>query len=683
MTIKKSFCHLCLAECGINITVKDDKFIKITPDFDDIVSKGYICEKSQKLINFQQNSERITSPLKKSNGKFVPISWAQAIDEISTKLKLITNDIMYMAPLSPSYFLNTDYSYELMSMLGVKFISNVHSTEKAYTLFAHQFFFRSSVYPQRTETQTLIIIGQNPWITQHYPRARTILIDIKNNPNRNLIVIDPIESETAKRADYHFKLKPGTDAWMLSALIKLIIETGAVDNNFILSQTTNFGKLKEYFSKINLDEYLEICGISKEQLTQLVSIIRTSSSVAVDMGNGICHSLFPLANNYLIVLLYLLTGNYQKNGAMQSVQSLFNPQNYMHEKKTPLTNQMQLNGIMPAAAIANNLNFKCVIIDNCNPAARLPNSNKFKHALPNVDLIIALDSFMSASASQADYILPTPTFFERYECVNSEHPINRTLQISKPVVPPPYYAKSSNEIYNLILEKLNLLDNPLADQIINKYTSDRKEFYNSLIDVVNNGTPILYYILRKTVGLEYQIPELSIVWAWLLKHNLKAHDLNEAVKLTNNYVDQLDKTGQVQIETNTTQTHLIDLCPPLLLSSLKFSQSRLTNPDYNFILQCGYRQKTSVNEVIKNLNDPILEINVDDAKLLDIKDHEQILLQTRLTELIIKCKLVNTMQTGLIRISNHSIINRLTSDDNVDYLSPQYKLVFANIRKLH
>lgn len=682
MTVKKSFCHLCLAECGINITVEDNKFIKINPDFNDPVSRGYVCEKSQKLINFQQSDDRVTSPLKKLNGVFVPISWEQAINEISIKLKSCLDSVMYMAPLSPSYFLNTDYSYELMSMLGVKFISNVHSTERAYMLFTHQSFFKSAIYPQRQEAQTLIVIGQNPWITQHYPRARIILKDIKNDPTRNLVVVDPIESETAKIADHHLKLNSGTDAWMLSALIKLLIENDAIDHNFIQQQTQNFDKLKEHFLKIDLDEYLKICGISKEQLMQIVTIFKTSESVAVDMGNGICHSLFPLANNYLVVLLYLLTGNFQKNGSMQSCETLFRPQTYMIEPRTPQTNQKQLNGVMPAATIANNLNFKCVIIDNCNPARRLPNSQKFKNSLSEVDLVIALDSFMTASTTQADYVLPTPTFFERYECVNVEHSDNKTIQLSRPVLPTPSFAKSSNEIYNLILERLDLIDHQLVNQLIKQYHDAPDEFYDKLIDIVNNGTPILYYVLQKTIGSEYQIPELSIVWSWLFKYNLSIYDLPTAVKTTNEYVTQLDTSGAVQIKNDTKQTHVIDLCPSFLLTTLKFSQSRLTEPGYSFILHCGYRQKSSLNEVIKNNSDPILEISVDDAAILNLVNNEQVLLQTKLTELKIKCKLVNNMQTGLIRIANHPIINELTFDDNIDYLNPQYKTVFANIRKI-
>lgn len=682
--VKKSFCHLCLAECGIKVTVDDNKIIKISPDFDDPVSQGYVCEKSQKLIGYQHSSDRITSPLKKINGTFVPISWDQAIDEISTKLKpyIDSNSIMYMAPLSPSYFANTDYSYELMSMLGVNFVSNVLSTEKAYTVLTHQYFFKSTVVPLRTEAQTTIIIGQNPWITQHYPRARTILNDIKNNPMRQLIVIDPVETETAKIANYHLKLKPGTDAWLLSALIKLLIETGGVDYKFINEHTLNFNKIQEHFAKINLDDYAKICGISIDNLVQLANIIKTSKSVAVDMGNGICHGLFSFADNYLIALLYLITGNYQKTGGMQSFNSLFIPQNYMEGKHTPTTNQMQLHGAMPAPLISNNLNFKCVIIDNCNPSTRLPNIKKFKQSLAAVELVIALDSFRSDSTADADYVLPTPTFLERYECVNSVHPDNKVLQLSTPAVVPPSYAKTTNEIYELILEKLNLIDKKLVNQLIDLYQTNHSEFYNSLIELASNKTPILYYVLRQTIGVNYQTPILSIVWSWLLKYNLRDYKLVDAVVATDKLINTLDKNNIVQIDTSTTQNHLIDIAPQILLATLKLSEKRLSDSEYKFVLQCGYRQKSSLNEVIKNTNDPILEINIDDALAMNLVDNEQVSLKTKLTELKIKCKLVNNMQSGLLRVSNHSVINQLTVDDNVDYLSPQYKFVFANIRKI-
>lgn len=682
-SIKKSFCHLCLAECGIKITVEDNKFAKISPDFDDPISQGYVCEKSQKLIGFQHNTDRITGPLKKIDGAFVPISWEQAIDEISIRLKPYLNQTMYMAPLSPSYSASTEYSYELMAHLGVKFASNVLSYEKAYTLLTHQFFFNVHVTPDRQETQTLILIGQNPWVTQHYPQARKILNNIKNDPTKTLIVIDPADTETAKIATYHLKLKPGTDAWLLSAIIKLLIETGGVDYNFINKQTLNFDNVRDHFSNLDLTEYLKICGVDLDNLIQIVNIIKTSKSVSIDMGNGICHSPFPFANNYLIILLYLITGNYQKLGTMQSAVSLSSSQNYLMEGKTPITKQMQFNGIMASPLISNNLDFKCVIIDNCNPVSRIPNSKKFKEVLEKVELVIALDSFMSASTAQADYILPTPTFFERYECVNSIHSENGTLQLSVPAVPPPIYAKHANEVYELILEKLNLRDKQVENQLIEQYHNNPTGFYNNLIKIKTDKTPILYYILQKTIGLKHQTPISSVVWTWLLQYNLKENDLLNAVTLTNKLINQFDKTGSIKINNRIIQTHQIDLSPSFLLSTLTLSKNRLIDSEYNFVLQCGYRQKISLNEVIKNTNEPILEISTNDATDLNIKDNDIVLLETRLTKIKIKCKLINNMQKGLLRIPNHAIINQLTDDNNVDYLSPQYKFVFANIRKIN
>ena len=78
-----------MAYCGINVTLDDKKIIKVVSNFDDPVSQGYICEKAQKLIGYQHNKDRITTPLKKINGEFSPISWEQAIGEITYKLKVL------------------------------------------------------------------------------------------------------------------------------------------------------------------------------------------------------------------------------------------------------------------------------------------------------------------------------------------------------------------------------------------------------------------------------------------------------------------------------------------------------------------------------------------------------------------------------------------------------------------
>jgi anaerobic selenocysteine-containing dehydrogenase len=673
--IKKSFCHLCLAECGINVTVQDNNIIKVAPDFDDPVSQGYICEKSQRLIEFQSSPDRITSPLKKVNGEFIPISWEQAIDEVAIDIKPHLNSILYMAPLSPSYNATTLYSYELMVKLGVRYATNVLSFEKAYSLVTHQLFFTTGVIPNKQKAQTLIVIGQNPWITQHYPRARKILNDIKNDTARTLIVVDPVVTETANIADKHVKIAPGTDAWLLTAIIKKLIMDKAIDIEFIATHTSNFDKVNQHFAKVNLDECLSICNISYHQLTTIVNIIKDSESIAIDSGNGICHSMFPFANNYLIILLYLLTGNYQKPNSMESMNSVLSCiSHYLIATQTP-TNKPQCGGVISGSLITDNLNFGCVIIDNSNPVNRVPNATRFKSQLEKVPLVIVLDSFMTASAKMANYILPTPTFLERYECVNTFHAGNGMLQLSRPVLTKSY-TKSTNEIYELLLAKLNLLP-----EIKNKEI-DTVKFYTDLLVMFEQRIPEVYYILRNTIGLNYQTPLLAIVWWELFRYNINI-DVDTAFELTTNQIKQLNDIGSVNINTHIQQLHRIDLAPSFLLSTLKLPKQRIHNLQYKFVLQCGYRQKTTMNEVIKPTTDPLLEIAEADATNLGIVDTEQVLLETSLTTIVLTCKLVSNSQPGLLRIANHPIINQLTNDNNIDYLSPQYKFVFANIRKIN
>ncbi len=673
--IKKSFCHLCLAECGIKVTVENNHIIKVAPDFDDPVSQGYICEKSQKLIEFQSSPDRITSPLKKVNGEFIPISWEQAIDEIAIDIKPHLNSILYMAPLSPSYNATTLYSYELMAKLGVQYATNVLSFEKAYSLVTHQLFFTAGVVPNKQKAQTLIIIGQNPWVTQHYPRARKILNDIKNDTARTLIVIDPSITETANLADIHVKIAPGTDAWLLTAIIKKLITDDFIDNEFITLHTSNFDKVNQHFAKVNLDECLAICNISYNQLTTIVDIIKDSESVAIDSGNGICHSMFPFANNYLIILLYLLTGNYQKLNSMESMNSVLSCiSHYLIATQSP-TSKPQCGGVISSSLITDNLNFGCVIIDNSNPVTRVPNATRFRSQLEQVPLVIVLDSFMSASAKMADYILPTPTFLERYECVNSFHAENGMLQLSKPILTASY-TKSTNDIYELLLAKLNLLPE------INNREIDTVKFYTDMLAMFKQRIPKVYYILRNTIGLNYQTPLLAIVWWELFRYNINI-DIDTAFELTTNQIRQLNDIGSVKINTHTRQIHRIDLAPSFLLSTLKLPKQRIHNPQYKFVLQCGYRQKTTMNEVIKPTTAPLLEIAEEDAINLGIVDNEQVLLETSLTTMVLTCKLVSNSQQGVLRIANHPIINQLTNDNNIDYLSPQYKFVFANIRKIN
>lgn len=679
-----------MAYCGINVTLDDKKIIKVVSNFDDPVSQGYICEKAQKLIGYQHNKDRITTPLKKINGEFSPISWEQAIGEITDKLKVLKQKdrILYMAPAYFEY--KSVYKYELMRKLGAKFVTNVFSMEKMYPKIVEEALLHTHVEPDIINSQVHIVIGQNPWVTQHYPRARKILLDIKNNPDRKLIVIDPCDTDTTKISDGHLKINPGTDAWVMIALIKLLIDNNYIDSDFINLRTKNYNKISQYFSQVDLTECLDMCGISYGQLLEIARIIHQANGVSIISGNGICHTPNALANNYLFCLLYLLTGNYQKSGGMISINRTINhgmiSDHYYIEPTVPWGSQKQFSGVTSASFIVDNLyidedrHFDCVFIDNNNPIGRFPDSNKLISQLDKIDLVVALDSFKTISTEVADYILPVPTFLESYEMTAST--VANLARLSEPVLSSE--QPTAERIYEIFIEKLDLIDHKTIKKLIEKFSRDKEQFFKILLDKYKNKEPIVYYVLYRTVGLRYKNPIVSLIWWKIFIIFNEKNSIIRALEIADTAINQMDDKGwtQVDLPINTNQEK-IDLTGTYLLRSLHSLNSTLTDPNYKFVLQCGYRQKDSMNCMVPNTKIPLLDVNSEDLKSMDIEDGDEVILQTESAEIQIKCKSDKNLQSRLIRITNHAIINKLSNTKNKDYLNPQYKFVFANIRKIN
>ena len=700
-TIKKSFCYLCLADCGINVSLdKQDQIIKITSDFNDPVSQGYICEKAQKLKEHQTSEDRIISPLKKINGNFVEITWEQALDEISQKLKDIimlgkADRIFYMAPTVAMNEIAKLTNKELMATLGARYCTDIFSAERMHKHVIDSMFYSQKIDPDRKNCQTLIVIGKNPWVTNQHAKARKLLNDIKNDPNRNLIVIDPCTTETSMIADIHIKIKPGTDAWFLSALIAILINDGFIDQNYVDQNLENYHVLQDHFSKLDIDNYLMICGIDRSVIDQLISIIVNSDGLAFDPGNGIDHSVYPYSVFYLLNLLIHITGNYQKQGGMIPIFGFLPDDDHFTQTKSPLTNQMQLRGVTSFSILSENLyiddqnKFNAVIIDSTNPAVRVPNRNTFKKQLAKIDLVVALDSFHTETTRLADYVLPITTFFENYELVGNDNFNYGHVQLSRPILAKPSFAKHSREIYEELLIRLGIIDNSQDNNRYEEYSKDSNKFLLDLYEKTKAGQiRNNLYILRKTLGTKYADPIIAMAWWYVFLFNIRYSPnttVSNLIDYTHEQIDQLASTSIVHVLKNIDTQILrtdkkINLTPGYTKTLLKLNQSRIHSDKFLFRLMCGYRQKETFNGLVRSNDPPYVEINIDDAKELGIFEGSIVTLTTENESIDLQARINQNIQSKTLRMPNSPILNILTADSNVDYINPQYKYVFADIK---
>jgi anaerobic selenocysteine-containing dehydrogenase len=693
---KKGFCMFCISECGILAEIRNNKILKIHPDPDDPVSRGYVCEKSQKIPNFQYHKDRISSPLKRVNGQFIPISWEQALEEIALRIKSViekdrADRIFYMPPLSPNFNSNTLYCFELMSRIGSQFMANIFSVEKMYAVMTMNMVYMRPVFPDVENSQTLVVFGQNPWNTNPWPRTRITLNDIKLDSTRQLIVIDPVDSETSKIADIHIKLKSGTDSWFILLLIKEMIDKKYINYDFLEKNVIQYKKILASIDNINIAEYLEICEIEYIAVENLAKIISSSKSVSYVSGNGICHGLYPLASYYLLSILPLITGQIDSPGNLIHGPSLAVSQPYFNKNKTPFTKKAQLYGIMPAGEVIENLyvnddkKFDIIITDNCNPVERYPETDRVIDQFNHMDLHIALDSFHTATTARADYILPTPTYLERYECTNMVNPNFGIIQLTDPLLTPIDNVREARDIYEDLINRLDLIDHEDKDMMIKLHSEDRQLFLSTMIDRFNLANNTTLQIIQKTEGKRFLTPLHTMVWWQLLLYSIRYNlSLNDAIIKADTQMDELLKKKNLKFNTGEKdQINKYNMHDDFFVHILRLNPNRLKLEPNQFVLYSGYRERGNLNLIVENLNQQVVEISRLDADRLDLSDNTLIEVRSEKSKIILPCKINDNIPPNVIRIPNGVNINYLTNSKTQDYHHPEYKFVKVTITKVH
>ncbi len=227
---KSTACILCSTNCGLQVQTQDGHFTRIKGDKTNPGSQGYTCEKPARLDHYQNHVDRITTPLRrKSDGSFEAIEWDTAIGEIAAKLSAIRDThggerILYYGGGGQGNHLGGAYSSATRRALGMRYTSNALAQEKTGEFWVEGAMFGGRPVPDFEHAEVSVFIGKNPWQSHGFERARPILRDIAKDSERHLIVLDPRRTETAELADIWLQVIPGTDAFVLAAMLRVLTD---------------------------------------------------------------------------------------------------------------------------------------------------------------------------------------------------------------------------------------------------------------------------------------------------------------------------------------------------------------------------------------------------------------------------------------------------------------------------
>lgn len=520
---KQTACILCECNCGIEVELDGRRLARIRGDKAHPASEGYTCNKAMRLDHYQNGRHRLTTPLRRrADGSFEEIGWDAATAEVAERFAAVRDAhggerIFYYGGGGQGNHLGGAYGSAFMRALGGRYRSGALAQEKMGEGFVDAHLYGGHTRGDFEHAEVAVFVGKNPWQSQSFPRARVTLRELARDPERALIVIDPVRTETAEMADHHLRVRPGTDAWCLAALLGTIGQEGLADRQFLEEHTHGSAPVLAALAAVPVAEFAGRCGVDIEQIGAVARRIAAARSVSTFEDLGIQQGPHSVLCSYLNKLLWLLTGNYATPGGMHLHSWMAPLARYdVAAPAMPVTGAPIIGGLVPCNVIAEEIltdhpaRFRAMLVESSNPAHSLADSKRFRQALDALELVVVIDVALTETARHADYVLPAASQFEKWEATffNLEFPRN-TFHLRAPLLEPLPGTLPEPEIYARLMRALGAVAEEQLEPLRQAARENRARFAEAFGQAVGSDRRMLglaAYVLYETLGPTLEAP---------------------------------------------------------------------------------------------------------------------------------------------------------------------------------
>ena len=484
-------CNLCEAMCGIKVEYQGEHVVKVSGDDDDPHSKGYICPKGYAIQDLHNDPDRLKTPLKRVGNKWQPIDWDQAFDEVAERLVGVQEK--YGNDAVAAYWGNpTSHNLGLILALhpfrkALK-SRNMHTGSSvdqlphmvnAYMMFGSSFLFS---IPDIDRTDYMLMIGANPAASNgSLMSAGDVKARLKSIGKRDgkLVVIDPRKTETTRFAAEHHFIKPGTDPLLLVGLIQVIVNQGLGKPLHHLPLNGNIDDIKPLVNTISLDRIAQITCIPEAEITRIATEFASAKSAVCYGRFGMSVQEFGGLNHYLMQMLNIVTGNFDRAGGMMFTKpaadliSMIDDDGY-DRHRSRVHNMPETFGEFPIAHLPDEIltpgegQVKAFVCTSANPVLSSPNGTKVEEALQRLDFMVSIDFYLNETSRLADIILPPtgPFEHEQYDIIFNMLAVRNVSKFAPPLFQPKSYMRSDHQIFHGITKRINKLKSKGATEKI-------------------------------------------------------------------------------------------------------------------------------------------------------------------------------------------------------------------------
>ncbi|MSM38591.1 MAG: molybdopterin-dependent oxidoreductase [Geobacter sp.] len=453
--IVDTVCRLCSSCCPIEAEVEDNRLVGarrksfLDPD------KRLTCAKLAAAPEIVYSPKRLTVPLiKREDGSgFREAGWDEALDLVAARFHRHRQEsgpqsVAWLRGMAADWGAPWDYPNRLMNVFGSPNTIGNGSICFVARDFAHSYTYGSMAYPEAKNARCIIVWGKNDGDTAlgaaegiHWAREH----------GATLIVIDPVETPLARKADIWMRIKPGHDGLLAMAMINEIIEANLYDAEFVSQYTIGFDALKKAAARFPADRVAESLWLSTGQIRQVAHLYATTRPAAIIDGNGLDMHREVFDTTRAIAMLRAMTGNLDKPGGDVLPQPIpvrnIQLRERLDDTIPPITHQYplfntfsetwgnQVQGCVVDAILDESpYPLKMVVVQSGNPLVTMADSRRTRAAFDKLESLVVIDMFMTETARLADVILPAASCFEKTQ-LNRASIRNNPIILQNAVIP--------------------------------------------------------------------------------------------------------------------------------------------------------------------------------------------------------------------------------------------------------
>ena len=462
----------CPDTCAFIYHVEDGKLVEVTGDPDHPMTRGGLCVKLKDFAKHHYNPDRILYPMKrvgpKGSGNYERISWDEALSTIKSRWTDIIDQYGSTAIMPHAYLGNQGTANGLTA--GDAFFNRLGSTvaEKTYCESGSSTAWVMTVGPtggldveSLAHAKYIIVWGMNMVSTNLH--AWPFVLEAKSK-GAKIVVVDPFKSRTAKQADWHIAIKPGTDAALALGMMNVIIQEGLVDYDYVEKYTLGYEDLKARAAEFPVERVSEITGIPPADIVKLAREYATTPPAAI--REGVAVERCPGGGDAIraITCLPALIGAWRHVGGGAVEMPIYEfPMSVAHVSRpdwikpgTRVLNELDLG-----AALTGKMKLdppiKSVFVYNSNPVSQAPDAGELVRGLLREDLFtVCSELFITDTAKYADILLPSTMQAEQYDIMVTWGHLY--IMLNQPAIPAPGECVANIDLFRKLAKTMGFDD---------------------------------------------------------------------------------------------------------------------------------------------------------------------------------------------------------------------------------